>query len=94
MIVAESRWLVCVEKEGKNGHRWWLWVFAGEDTVVSVLDPSRSHAVPEAHFPAAAGGVLMVDRSSASQAMQHLKDGKLLLAFCWARAPTRSVGPA
>ena len=80
----ETRWLVFVEKEGKNGHRWWLWVFAGKDTVVYVLDPSRSHAVPEAHFPVAAGGVLMVDRYSAYKAMQQVKVGKLLLAFCWA----------
>lgn len=80
----ETRWLVFVEKEGKNGHRWWLWVFAGEDTVVYVLDPSRSRAVPEAHFPADAGGVLMVDRYSAYKAMQQVKDGKLRLAFCWA----------
>jgi transposase len=80
----ETRWLVFVEKEGKHGHRWWLWVFAGEDTVVYVLDPSRSRAVPEAHFPAAAEGVLMVDRYSAYKAMQQVKDGKLRLAFCWA----------
>ena len=60
----ETRWLVFVEKQGKNGYRWWLWVFAGEDTVVYVLDPTRSHEVPEGHFPADAQGVLIVDRYS------------------------------
>lgn len=80
----ETRWLVFVEKEGKNGYRWWLWVFVGEDTVIYVLDPRRSHDVPEAHFPAKAHGVLMVDRYSAYKAMQQVKDGNLILAFCWA----------
>lgn len=80
----ETRWLVFVEKDGKNGHRWWLWVFAGEDTVIYVLDPSRSHEVPEAHFPDGAEGVLLVDRYSAYKAMKQVKEGRLVLAFCWA----------
>lgn len=88
----ETRWLVFVEKECKNGHRWWLWVFAGEETVLYVLDPSRSHAVPEAHFPTAAEGVLMVDRSSAYKAIGQVKDGKLLLAFFGANPNRRANG--
>jgi transposase len=76
--------LVFVEKEGKQGHRWWLWVFAGEDSVVYVLDPSRSHAVPETHLRRDAAGVLMVDRYSAYKAMQQVQAGQLRLAFCWA----------
>jgi len=56
----ETRWLVFVEKDGKQGHRWWLWVFNGEDTVVYVLDPARSHDVPEGHFTAGISIVLMV----------------------------------
>jgi transposase len=61
-----------------------LWLFAGEDSVVYVLDPSRSHHVPQAHFPPDASGVLIVDRYSGYKAMQQVKDGKLVLAFCWA----------
>lgn len=80
----ETRWLVFVEKQGKTGHRWWLWVFAGEDSVVYLLDPSRSRHVPQGHFPEEACGVLMVDRYSAYKAMQQVKDGGLRLAFCWA----------
>ncbi len=80
----ETRWLVFAEKEGKTGHHWWLWVFAGADSVVYVLDPSRSHEVPEAHFPQDASGVLMVDRYSAYKAMRQVKEGQLRLAFCWA----------
>jgi transposase len=80
----ETRWKVFIEKAGKTGHLWWLWLFAGEDSIVYVLDPSRSHDVPESHFPDDIQGVLMVDRYSAYKAMQQVKEGKLVLAFCWA----------
>ncbi len=80
----ETRWLVFVETEGKQGHRWWLWVFNGEDTVVYVLDPYRSHDVPEGHFTAGVRVVLMVDRLASYKAMAPVKDGLIVLAFCWA----------
>jgi len=80
----ETRWRVFLEKVGKIGHRWWLWLFAGKDSVVFVLDPSRSHDVPQSHFADDAQGVLMVDRYSAYKAMQQVKEGRLVLAFCWA----------
>jgi transposase len=80
----ETRWKVFVDKAGKTGHLWWLWLFAGEDSVVYVLDPSRSHDVPQSHFPDNLQGVLMVDRYSAYKAMRQVKQGTLLLAFCWA----------
>jgi transposase len=65
----ETRWMVFIDREGKTGYRWWLWVFLGADTVVFRLDPTRSHEVPEGHFPADARVVLMVDRYSAYKAM-------------------------
>jgi transposase len=80
----ETRWLVFVEQQGKVGFGWWLWVFNSEDTVVYILDDTRSHDVPEEHYPAQAGGVLMVDRYSAYKAMLQVKNGTLLLVFCWA----------
>ena len=80
----ETRWLVFVEKEGKQGHRWWLWVFNGDDTVVYVLDPHRSHDVPEGHFTAGVVVVLMVDRLASYKAMAPVKAGLIVLAFCWA----------
>jgi len=52
-------------------------------TVVYVLDPTRSHDVPESHFGKAVSGVLIVDRYSAYKAMRQVKMGQLLLAFCW-----------
>jgi transposase len=49
-----------------------------------VLDPSRSHEVPEKHFPRTAAGVLLVDRYAAYKALAQVKNGTLVLAFCWA----------
>jgi transposase len=79
----ETRWMVFIDLEGKTGHRWWLWVFLGEDTVAFRLDPTRSHDVPEGHFPAGARVVLMVDRYSAYKAMAQVKLGDVVLVFCW-----------
>jgi len=80
----ETRWMVFVTQEGKTGYRWWLWVFLSEDTVVFRLDPTRSHDVPEGHFPADARVVLMVDRYAAYKAMAQVKLGHVVLVFCWA----------
>jgi len=80
----ETRWLVFSVLEGKSGYTWWLWVFGSADTVLYVLDPTRSHEFPEQHFPPNASGVLLVDRYSAYKAMAQVKNGTLLLAFCWA----------
>jgi transposase len=80
----ETRWLVFVTREGKVGHRWYLWVFHAADVVVFVLSPTRAHAVPEEHFGAEAEGYVMVDRYSAYKAMTQVKAGALILAFCWA----------
>src|SRR3954453_24112889 len=79
----ETRWMVFIDLEGKTGHRWWLWVFLGADTVIFRLDPTRSHEVPEGHFPAGARVVLMVDRDSAYKAMAQVKLGDVVLVFCW-----------
>jgi transposase len=76
--------MVFIDHEGKTGYCWWLWVFLGTDSIVFLLDPRRSHDVPEDHFPADAQLVLMVDRYSAYKAMNQVKCGNVLLAFCWA----------
>jgi transposase len=80
----ETRWRVFVALEGKQGYGWWLWVVLGPDTVIHLLDASRSHAAPEGHCRAESRGVLVVDRYSAYKAMTWVKDGVLVLAFCWA----------
>jgi len=80
----ETRWLVFVDTAGKTGFRWWLWVFADGQTVVYRLDPGRSRHVPQGQLGEDARGVLLVDRYSAYKAMDSVKSGRLLLAFCWA----------
>src|SRR3954453_12240809 len=80
----ETRWRVFIALEGKQGYGWWLWVVLGPDTVIYLLEATRSHTVPENHFRAESRGVLVVDRYSAYKAMIWVKDGVLVLAFCWA----------
>ena len=80
----ETRWLVFAQVDGKKGHRWWLWVILGADTTIYLLDQSRSHDVPEAHFGPQAAGTLEVDRYSGYKAMTQVKAGLMVLAFCWA----------
>jgi transposase len=88
----ETRWRVFVVSDGKTGYGWWLWVILGPDTVIYLLDPSRGHAVPEAHFGPDASGTLEVDRYAAYKAMQQVKLGLIILAFCWAHVRRDFVG--
>jgi transposase len=79
----ETRWLVFAEQAGKLGHNWNLWVFCSPEAVVFVLDPTRAHHVPETHL-AGATGIASVDRATAYKAMAQVKQGQIVLAFCWA----------
>jgi len=88
----ETRWLVFVLLHGKKGYGWWLWVILGTDTVIYLLDSSRSHEVPEAHFGPQASGVLEVDRYSGYKAMAQVKSGLMVLAFCWTHVRRDFVG--
>jgi len=80
----ETRWLVFVHYQDKANFIWYLWVFSGQESIVFVLDPTRAHDVPEAHFGADAEGIANVDRYSAYKAMAQVKAGRIILAFCWA----------
>src|SRR5512144_1055070 len=81
----ETRWLVFATIEGKVGSRWYLWVFHAAEVVVFVLAAGRSHDVPEEHFgPVEGRGILVVDRYKAYQAIDKVKSGRIVLAFCWA----------
>ena len=80
----ETRWQVFATIEGKVGYRWWLWVFHSADVVVFVLDSGRAHDVPETHLGSVEEGILVVDRYSAYKAIKPVKEGLILLAFCWA----------
>jgi transposase len=80
----ETRWLVFATVEGKAGFGWYLWVFHSEAVVVFVLAQGRAHAVPEQYLGPQAEGILVVDRYKAYQAIDQVKRGLIVLAFCWA----------
>jgi transposase len=80
----ETRWPVFVKRPDKANFNWMLWVFAATESIVFVLDPTRSHDVPEGHFGNDAEGIANVDRYSAYKAMAQVKAGKIILSFCWA----------
>lgn len=79
----ETRWEVFVEREGKAGHRWYLWVFQSRSVVYYVLDPSRSASVPEAVLEGVDEGLISCDRHGAYKKFSRLHPG-ILLSFCWA----------
>jgi transposase len=81
----ETRWLVFVTCEGKVGYRWYLWVFHADEVVVFVLAMGRAHEVPEAYFGPVKSGIMVVDRYKAYQAIDKVKAGLIVLAFCWAQ---------
>jgi transposase len=80
----ETRWLVFAKKEGKVGHRWIMWLLRSQEVAVYLLDPTRAHEVPEKALGPAACGIMNVDRYSAYKALKQVKEGKIVLAFCWA----------
>ena len=81
----ETRWLVFASIEGKVGYRWYLWVFHSSEVVIFILAAGRSHDVPEEHLgPVESPGIMVVDRYKAYQAVDKVKSGLIILAFCWA----------
>lgn len=80
----ETRWLVFASVDGKVGYHWYLWVFQAAEAVVFVLATGRSHEVPEEHFGPVQSGILVVDRYQAYPAIDKVKAGQIVLAFCWA----------
>jgi transposase len=62
-----------------------LWAFHSAAVVAFVLAAGRSHDVPAEPFgPVEGGGILVVDRYKAYQAIDKVKSGLIVLAFCWA----------
>jgi transposase len=80
----ETRWHVFATVEGKVGFRWYLWAFHAAEVVVFVLAQGRAHDVPEEYLGPKAEGIMVVDRYKAYQAIDQVKSGLIVLAFCWA----------
>jgi transposase len=64
---------------GQDKQRWWFWLIASSDTVVYLLDPSRSKKVPNEFF-AGSAGILMTDRLASYKGLQEA----IIKAWCWA----------
>ena len=94
----ETTWRVFAPRDGDGPAKWWLWVFIGPDTVVFVMDPSRSGAVLARHAGIDEqtgqlradedGGprrlVISSDFYAIYQAARNKTDG-LVNLFCWAQ---------
>lgn len=81
----ETRWNVFETVKTKSTFNWYLWVFASEQSVVYVIDPTRATKVIESHLGQVVEGILLVDRYSAYKAYAKRNDG-IILAFCWSHA--------
>ncbi len=81
----ETRWEVFVQIEGKVGTRWYLWMTRSQSVIFYCIDPSRSAAVPGAHFAGLQNEkvIIVCDRYSAYKKLARLA-ANILLAFCWA----------
>lgn len=94
----ETNWRVFVSVEGKVGCNWKLWVFQSDSTVVFVLDPTRKAKVAVTFFGEVEKDgqlrILSVDRFSSYKAMVQVKDGRILLAFCWVHVRRDFLGVA
>jgi transposase len=55
----ETTWRVYEHLEDSTGHKWWLWVFVAEDTIVFRMDPTRSNSVLDTQF-----GITTADRET------------------------------
>ncbi len=87
----ETSWRVFEQVEGKEGHRWWLWVFVAADTVVFRMDPTRSAALLTGHLgiertdtalPEGRRLLLSADFYTAYQALARVEGVDPL--WCWA----------
>lgn len=81
--VDETGWKVFAHTEKKENFNWWLWVFACKQTVVYLVDASRSASVLLKHFEKVAAGIVSSDRYSAYKKLIRRIKG-LKNAFCWA----------
>ena len=100
----ETRWLVFASIEGKVGYRWYLWVFHSPKWWSSCWPRAGRTTCPRSISGRWRAGILVVDRYKAYQAVDKVKSGLIVLAFCWAHvrrdfltcgeelAGTRSMG--
>jgi hypothetical protein len=75
----ETSWRVFEDGGGRRSKKkWWLWVVAGQKSVVYILDKSRSASVPDEFFGGSLG-TLMTDRFGSYKNLP----GSIKHAWCW-----------
>ena len=79
----ETRWSVFETTKTKSNYRWYLWVFISDESIVHVIDPTRSTQVIKDHLGTVVDGILLVDRYSAYKSYARNHKGIIILAFCW-----------
>jgi transposase len=79
----ETGWKVFVKVEEKPGHKRTLWVYRSCEAIFFAIALTKGTKEAEAFFGPAAKGILNVDRASNYKALTAVKEGTLLLAFCW-----------
>jgi transposase len=87
----DTRWQVFERTPEKRDGYWTLSVYGCKQVIVFVLNPTRTHDVPENYF-GDARGIFNVDRASNFKAMRQVKEGRIVLAFCWAHVRRDFLG--
>ena len=82
----ETGWRVFVKHPEKQDSKRTLWVFRSPEAVVFDIALTRGAAEAERFFGSEAEGILSVDRYVSYKALDAVKQGTLVLAFCWAHA--------
>ncbi len=80
----ETGWKVFVKVEEKPDHKRTLWVYRSSEAIFFAIALTKGAKEAEAFFGPHAEGILNVDRASNYKALTAVKEGTLLLAFCWA----------
>lgn len=81
--IDETGWKMFAPTNQKPNANWWLWVFACKQTVVYIVDASRSASVLLNHFKELTTGIASSDRYSSYLKLSRLRPG-IINAFCWA----------
>jgi transposase len=76
--IDDTGWKTFVRIDGKEGFKWYLWVFKSDDVCVYIASPSRGRDVPKSHLEDSIG-VVSCDRLQSNKKLGEF----LTYAFCW-----------
>ena len=79
--IDETSWRMFVEREGKQGHRWWVWIWTNKKMTLFVLDPTRSSDVVLTWMEGTEG-IISTDAYSVYRSLPN--ELPLTLHQCWA----------